>query len=95
MSAAWFGLIGVVLGGAISACAALFSAVRQDLNDAVVAARLIDLDLQQRVSGDARSEELWVAHRAALAKALGHRQWLAVAAASSRRTRRPPSASWR
>jgi hypothetical protein len=84
VSAAWFGLIGVVVGGLLSTIANLFSAVRQELNDAVVAARIIYSDLQSdqgSAADDERRSELWATHRADLARALGYKQWMAVAAA--------------
>jgi hypothetical protein len=84
VSAAWFGLIGVVVGGLLSTIANLFSAVRQELNDAVVAARIIysDLESDERSAADGeRRSELWATHRADLARALGYKQWMAVAAA--------------
>lgn len=81
MTAAWFGVLGVLVGGLISAGAATFAVVRQELTEAVVAARLIDLDLQASTKDSSPSRDLWMTHRIALARALGHRQWLAVAAA--------------
>jgi hypothetical protein len=81
--AAWFGIIGVLVGGLVSTITALFSEVRKELNDAVVAARIIDSDLRTEPgssAGDEHQGELWATHRVALARTLGYTQWRAVAA---------------
>ena len=86
MSAAWFGLIGVIVGGLISTLWSWLAVVRQELSDAVVAARLVDDDLcalqEPSRLGDAATPDTatWIANRAALAKALGKAQWEAVSA---------------
>ena len=50
MSSAWIGLIGVVVGGVISTLWQWLAVVRQELSDAVVSARLVNEDLQERPS---------------------------------------------
>jgi hypothetical protein len=83
VSAAWFGIIGVLVGGLVSTIMALFSEVRKELNDAVAAARIIDSDLQTEEqgssAGDVQRGELWATHRVARARTLGYTQWRAVA----------------
>ena len=88
MNAAWFGLIGVIVGGVISTVWSWLAVVRQELTDAMVAARLVDEDLVTQVAPsldpDGRALRpdlaLWSAHRISLAKVLGKEQWNAVAA---------------
>ena len=87
VSSAWFGLIGVVIGGLISTLWSWLSVVRQELSEAVVAARLVDEDLRSTEAvlsarGDASAHPdaaVWAGNRVALAKVLGHRQWQTVA----------------
>jgi hypothetical protein len=79
MSAAWFGLIGVIVGGVISTVWSWLAVVRQELTDAMVAARLINEDLNA-YAHRAPDADLWSANRNALAKVLGKTQWDAVAA---------------
>ena len=86
MSEAWFGLLGVVVGGVISTLWSWLSVVRQELSDGMVAARLVDEDLRGfdasvagRKPADALSAATWGEHRVALAKVLGEHQWNAVA----------------
>lgn len=86
MSEAWFGLLGVVVGGFISTLWSWLSVVRQELSDGMVAARLLDEDLKRfdasvdrREPADAVSADMWREHRVALAKVLGEPQWNAVA----------------
>lgn len=84
VSSAWFGLIGVAVGALFSTLWSWFAVVRQEIGDAVVAARLIDEDLRalQAAPTSRRAPhdtDVWRENRAALAKALGHGQWDAVA----------------
>jgi hypothetical protein len=84
VSAAWFGLIGVVVGGLISTVWSWLAVVRQELSDAMVAARLVDEDLRSvdlAIPGPSLDikPETWSANRVALAKVLGREQWDAVA----------------
>ena len=85
MSEAWFGLLGVVVGGVISTLWNWLAAVRQELSDAMVAARLVDEELRVMAEGDGGlgrtpvSQDVWQTYRVALAKVLGERQWRAVA----------------
>lgn len=83
MSAAWFGLLGVVVGGVISSLWSWLAVVRQELSDAMVAARLVDLELSEREASDgsrvpAAATSIWNESRAALAKVLGKPQWDAI-----------------
>ena len=50
MSSAWIGLIGVVVGGVISTLWQWLAVVRQELSDAVVSARLVNEDMEERPS---------------------------------------------
>jgi hypothetical protein len=86
VSEAWFGLLGVVIGGLISTLWSWLSVVRQELSDGMVAARLVDEELRGVDlsvggvrPGDALSADTWREHRVALAKVLGEPQWNAVA----------------
>jgi hypothetical protein len=90
VSSAWFGLIGVVVGGLISTAWNWLAAIRDELSEAMVAARLVDDQLRHFDQGSPRpshgqspafDSETWVANRAALARVLGRRQWDAVAEA--------------
>jgi hypothetical protein len=85
MSSVWIGFIGVVVGGVISTLWQWLAVVRQELSDAVVAARLVNEDLQERSSQGAATAErdtsAWIENRVALARALGEEQWKAVAKA--------------
>jgi hypothetical protein len=82
VSSAWIGLAGVVVGGVIATLWSWLAVVRQELADAVVAARLVDEDLRTIESaspGTARpAADVWTANRVALAKVLGETQWHAV-----------------
>jgi hypothetical protein len=74
MSSAWFGLIGVVVGGLISTLWQWLAVVRQELSEAMVAARLVDEDLRgvdrqtghEHLAGESRR-----AGQGARAKAMG------------------------
>ena len=85
MSEAWFGLLGVVVGGVISTLWNWLAAVRQELSDAMVAARLVDEELRVMAEDDGSvgrtpvSQGVWETYRVPLAKVLGERQWRAVA----------------
>ena len=86
MSSAWFGLIGVVVGGLISTLWQWLAVVRQELSEAMVAARLVDEDLRrvehalsQDVATAKPDTRIWLANRIALARGLGQKQWDAVA----------------
>lgn len=87
VSEAWFGLIGVVVGGLISTLWGWLAVIRQELADGVVAARLVEDDLvhvEREVTTEAGNQKLpdmqiWVNNRVALARVLGSRQWGAVA----------------
>jgi hypothetical protein len=90
VSSAWFGLIGVVVGGLISTAWGWLAAIRTELSEALVAARLVDADLRRfenssAVPQDRHSFEFhpktWANNRAALARVLGRRQWDLVAEA--------------
>jgi hypothetical protein len=79
MDAAWFGLIGVVVGGLISTLWSWLAVVRQELSEAMVAARLIDEDLLPVAiphpgGAELPDADIWVENRVALAKALGKSQ---------------------
>jgi hypothetical protein len=94
MGEAWFGLLGVVVGGVISTLWSWLSVVRQELSDGMVAARLVDDELKRldpSVAGatpaDALNPETWQEQRIALAKVLGEPQWNAVADAYRLATR--------
>jgi hypothetical protein len=80
MAAVW-GLIGVIAGGLITSGWAFVSIVRTELGDLVVAARMIHADLRRCAKASELNRELWQQHREALARALGKRQWEAVASA--------------
>ncbi|MFF2146831.1 hypothetical protein [Kitasatospora sp. NPDC058190] len=89
MNAAWFGLIGVVVGGLISTVWGWLSVIRQELADALVGARLVDDDLARLEMGSDGGEaghqplptaQTWAENRVALAKVLGFRQWNTVSA---------------
>jgi hypothetical protein len=81
MSSAWFGLLGVVVGAVIASVWSWLAVVRQELTDAMVAARLVDEDLGSLFGGETPhiNTEVWVTNRAALARVLGREQWTAVA----------------
>jgi hypothetical protein len=79
VSEAWFGFIGVVVGGLIPIGWQLAASVRDDLGKAVVAARLVDDDLQRQPDGSALSPDLWKEYRGALALVLTGAEWEAVA----------------
>jgi hypothetical protein len=90
MTAAWFGLLGVVVGGVISTLWNWLAVVRAELTDAMVGARLVDRELagrQHRPSNvaDTTSDPLWDDYRAALARVLGKTQWDTVSAAYAHR----------
>jgi hypothetical protein len=106
MSSAWFGLIGVVVGGFISTLWSWLAVIRQELSEAVVAARLVDEDLRctealLSVSSQVTAHPdagVWAGNRVALARVPGHRQWNAVTtppelALTHRATRRTPCRS--
>jgi hypothetical protein len=80
MSSAEWGLLGVVVGGMITSVWSWLALIRQDLSDAVVAARLVEEDLCSVPAGEGvpLDPKTWALNRAALAKALGYRQWQAV-----------------
>ena len=62
--------------------AAKLDQIRGELNDALVAARLVDADLARRkCAGDdaERSAAIWEANSRALARALGYDEWESVA----------------
>lgn len=89
MDAAWFGLLGVVVGGLITTVAAFIAAIRQEVGDGVVSARLVndDLRLRDEALKDARrvdppglDQQQWRANRMALARVLALGEWEAVAA---------------
>jgi hypothetical protein len=90
MSAVWIGFVGVIVGGLITTAWSWLTVVRQELGDAMVAARLVDEDLATaaqalRMSGgDARLQvdgHIWAQNRGALARVLGRQQWEEVSAA--------------
>jgi hypothetical protein len=98
VSSAWFGLIGVVVGGLISTAWGWLAAIRIELSEAVVAARLVDAELRRyennsAVPSDRHSlefdPETWVNNRAALARVLGRRQWDLIADACDGLARPP------
>lgn len=79
VNSAWIGLIGVVVGGVITTIWSWAAVVRNELGDAIVAARLVDENLAAlQVQDGTQNREVWEANRAALARALGQRQWAAV-----------------
>jgi hypothetical protein len=82
MDVALVGFAGVLVGAVVAIMGSWLIAIRAELNDAIVAARLIEVDLAlvQRTEGDSEpSTAIWTANSVALAKALGYRQWKAVA----------------
>jgi hypothetical protein len=79
VSEAWFGFIGVLVGGLIPIGWQLAASVRDDLGQAVVAARLVDDDLQRHPDGSSLSPDLWREYRGALALVLTGAEWQAVA----------------
>lgn len=90
MSSVWIGFAGVIVGGLITALWAWLAVVRQELGDAMVSARLVDDDLAavdqaaQSSNGYLRPQDnnpIWEQNRAALARALGRRQWEEVSTA--------------
>ncbi len=81
VSADWIGLFGVVVGGVIATAWSWLAVVRQELSDAIVAARLVDeslATLQHGVEAGDSFARVWENNRAALARALGEQQWEAV-----------------
>ena len=90
VSSAWFGLIGVVVGGLISTAWGWIAAIRMELSEAVVAARLVDAQLRRFENSSATPPdrhslefhpETWANNRPALARVLGRHQWDVVAEA--------------
>jgi hypothetical protein len=75
MSSAWFGLIGVVVGGVISTLWQWLAVVRQELSAGMVAARLVDESLERTLSRDGATAKpdssTWIENRVALATTLG------------------------
>ncbi|MFG2907028.1 hypothetical protein ACGF13_18430 [Kitasatospora sp. NPDC048286] len=88
MDAAWFGLIGVVVGGLISTLWGWLATIRQELADGLVGARLVDDDLARLETGsvgaaghqESPAAQTWAENRVALAKVLGYQQWSTVSA---------------
>ncbi|MEJ7787089.1 MAG: hypothetical protein WKF96_19985 [Solirubrobacteraceae bacterium] len=91
MSEAIFGLIGVVVGSAITWGIEIWRARRSDSDDARVAARLIAAELQSidnartvdlpelgRQKVLALEQDAWITHRSTLARELGDSEWRAV-----------------
>jgi hypothetical protein len=84
VSSAWFGLIGVVVGGLIASVWSWLALVRQELSDGMVAARLVDEDLTIRQKASEQGDEagggttIWKENRVALARVLSHPKWEAV-----------------
>jgi len=90
MSSVWIGFVGVIVGGLITTLWSWLAVVRQELSDAVVSARLVDDNLAAlweavRSPGDVLTMKdtdlIWQQNRAALARALGKRQWAEVSTA--------------
>lgn len=82
MGVALVGFVGVIVGGLVSVMGSWLVAIRAELNDAMVAARLVDADLARVKAagiGGEPSTAIWTANSSALAKALGYCQWEAVA----------------
>lgn len=82
MDVALVGFVGVIVGSLVSVMGSWFVAIRAELNDAMVAARLVQADLArvQAVGiGAEPSAAIWTANSGALAKALSYHQWQAVA----------------
>lgn len=82
MGVAIVGFVGVIVGGFVSVMGSWLDKIRGELNDAMVAARLVDADLarvERAGVGAERSAAIWAANSGALAKALGYDQWEAVA----------------
>jgi hypothetical protein len=82
MGVALVGFVGVLIGAVVSVAGKWLVTIRDELNEAMVAARLVDADLAAMESGgdhDVPSHlASWQSNRAALAKVLGYRQWQAV-----------------
>ncbi|WP_206306950.1 hypothetical protein [Streptomyces sp. F001] len=101
VSAAWFGLIGVVVGGLISTLWGWLAAIRQKLADGLVAARLVEDDLihleleSDTQAGHQRlpNAQIWADNRVALARVLGSQQWRAVSAVY-RNSTSPMALTW-
>ncbi|MGW3226912.1 hypothetical protein [Kitasatospora sp. NPDC001095] len=101
MDAAWFGLIGVVVGGLISTLWGWLATIRQELADGIVGARLVDDDLARLETGSVGAAghqarptaQAWAENRVALAKVLGFRQWNTVSAVY-RRSDASSTRSW-
>ena len=79
MSSAWIGFVGVVVGALVSTLWQWLAVVRQELSEAVVAARLVDESLRAAAGTAKPDPSIWIENRVALAKALGRKQWDAVA----------------
>ncbi len=89
MSSVWIGFVGVIVGGLITTVWSWLAAIRLELSDAMVAARLVDENLaaldQERRSSRAHpatppGTHVWEQNRAALARVLGKKQWTDVSA---------------
>jgi hypothetical protein len=87
MDAVWIGFLGVIVGGVITTVWSWLAVVRQELSDAVVAARLVDENLaaigEAASTSPGRAEahinvDIWEHNRAALARALGRWEWADV-----------------
>ena len=95
MTAAIFGLIGVIVGGLLNAAAVAWQARRGEKATARLASRLVALELQEAfflltlnpdVAAEPEGQEqlssaAWASHRDALARTLDDEDWNAVAAA--------------
>jgi hypothetical protein len=82
MGVALVGFVGVIVGGLVSVMGSWLDKIRVELTDAMVAARLVDVDLarvERAGVGAQPSPAIWAANSGALAKALGYDQWEAVA----------------
>ena len=81
VSSAWVGLIGVVVGGTITTRWSWLAELRRELNDGMVAAGLVDDDVRARAAGPTAESDtnVWKDNRTALARALGHHYWTAIA----------------
>jgi hypothetical protein len=84
MGIALVGFVGVIVGGLIAVMGSWLDQIRGEVNDAMVAARLVRADLARAEAAGGGAEPsagIWTANSGALAKALGYHQWEAVAEA--------------
>ena len=100
MTAAWFGIAGVLLGGLLSTSWSWLAIIRQELADGMASARVVDDDLasleESRVGPDTNfpghpAWQVWTEHRVALARVLGTTQWNTVSNFYRHHSKQPPN----